>query len=529
MIRFFRGHAKEYDVRSLLNICLSISESCFIRNYLCRRLRAGGLQLMLCIMPALSPAQESSNTASLIMAERWSDAARAMLREAAAIAPTTGGLPEIQARAGYLDDALDTITRMYPNSQSWGYLELVRGTPNLNPEIRAQLVVQATAAARADGANNLLMFRAGQLAQLTVFHAQEGRSANAASLYAEALQTATRSLQDQANGGYRPVTQELRNATPGTVSEAMFEQVRALLPRVRASQDRTFACVDLAVAAERQSKPALANAFIACGLVEAKGLASAGQRASAETELGTVAVRTGFRHPVLEKPAKIKALREARDGRCEEAYAIATRQGQNLYVDAPQDVLSALVDDALSRGDMKCALYIAQRPKEPVGFVDAATWQRMADKQLARGERQQALVSYRKAGHTLTDGHIEYQRSEYDVRRALQLADSMRNAGLTRESTQLVMQTYGMLAKIYPRNIDGRLAAAIALAPALWRVGEFAAARQLLADACNGLATYDESGAGKIRKARLLVAAGDAAAQIATLSGGKTPHVGPQR
>lgn len=492
-----------------------------MRNYLCCRLHVAGLKLMLCIMPALSMAQGPSNAASLIMAERWSEAARAILREAAAVASSTGGLPEAQARAGYLGDALDTIAHLHPNSQSWGYLALVRGTPNLNPEMKEQLLVRAAAAARADVAHHLLMFRAGELAQLAVFHAQEGRTATAASLYAEALETATRSLQDQSNGGYRPVTQELRTATPGAVSEAMFEQVRVLLPSVRAAQERTFACVDLAVAAQRQGKPALADVFIACGLVESKGLANAGQRASAEEELGLVAVRTGLHHPALEKPAKVEALREARDGRCEEAYAIAARQGQNLYVNVAQDVLSALVDDALSRGDMNCALYIAERPRTSVGFVDAETWQRIADKQAARRESQLAAVSYRKAADVLTDGHVGYQRSEYDVRRALQLADAMLSAGLTTDSTQLVRQAHGMLVKIYPRNIDGRLAASIALAPALWRVGESAAAKQLLADACDRLAHYDESGTGKIRKAQYLVAAGDAAAQIATLSGPK--------
>ena len=490
-------------------------------NFLCCRLHTVGLQLMLCIMPALSMAEAPSNAASLIEADRWSEAARAILREAAAVAPSIVGLPEAQARAGYLDDALNTISQMHSNSQSWGYLRLVRGTPNLNPEMRAQLLVRAAAAARANVAHHLLMFRAGQLAQLAVFHAQEGRTAIAASLYAEALETATRSLQDQENSGYRPVTQELRNATPGAVSEAMFEQVRVMLPSVRASQDRTFACVDLAVAAQRQGKPALAAVFIACGLEESKGLASAGQRTSAEEELGLVAVRTGFHHPLLEKSAKVKALREVRDGRCEEAYAIAARQGQNLYVDFVQGVLSALLDDALSRGDMNCALYIAQRPKAPVGHVDAETWKRIAGKQVARGERQQAVVSYRKAAYALTDGHIGYQRSEYDVRGALDLADSMRSAGLTADSTQLVRQAHGMLVKIYPRNIDGRLAASIALAPALWRVGESAAAKQLLADAYDRVVRYDESDTGRIRKAQHLVAIGGAAAQIATLSGTK--------
>ena len=116
---------------------------------------------------------------ALILAERWSDAARAILRKAAAVDSGTVRLPAAQASAGYLDDALNTIAHMHPNSQSWGYLELVRGTPNLNPEARAQLLVRAAAAARADTAHHLLTFRARELAQQAVFHAQEGRTATA--------------------------------------------------------------------------------------------------------------------------------------------------------------------------------------------------------------------------------------------------------------------------------------------------------------------------------------------------------------
>jgi len=89
-----------------------------MRNYLCCKLHVVGLQLMLCIVPILSLAQEPSNAASLILAERWSDAARAILREAATVDFSTCRLPAAQVRAGYLDDALNTIAHMHPNSQS---------------------------------------------------------------------------------------------------------------------------------------------------------------------------------------------------------------------------------------------------------------------------------------------------------------------------------------------------------------------------------------------------------------------------
>lgn len=491
-----------------------------MRMSLSRRLRPY-LLLLLTWLPHLTAAQSSSDTAALVAAERWSEAARLLLRGATAIVPTTGGLPQALARAGFLGDALDTVARMHPNSQSWGYLELVRGISSLDPQMQAQLLDKAAQAARADGIGNRLMFRAGSLARLAMFHSQAGNTASATQLYAESLQTATLSLQDKDNSGYRPITAALLDAAPDAVPEAMFEQLRSLLPAVRDPQNRTFACVDLAVAAQRQRMPSLANAFIACGLVEAKALDRASQRDSAEERLGVVAVMTGFRHPKLEKFAKVKALREAREGRCDKAYAIAARQGQNLYVDFAQDLLSALVDDALVRGDMDCALYIAHRPLAPVGVINAAIWQRIADKQAARGERQQAFASYRSASYALTEGHTEYRRSEYDVRRALQLADTMRTAGLAAESTQLVRQAHGMLVKIFPRNIDGRLSASIALAPALWRIGETVAAKQLLADACGHLAHYDVSGTGRIRKAQHLAAAGDAAAQIAALSGAR--------
>lgn len=452
----------------------------------------------------------------MVSEDRWKDAARAMYRQAVEFYPNESGLPLSQARAGFLDDALDTVGRRYPNYRSAGYLEIVRDASTPPWEKETTLLEQAANAARADGPGYPPYFRSGDLTMLALHYAQQGKADTAADLYAEALDTASLGLDEKGNGGYRKITEVLRGAARGIVSDVMFEQLRPLLNNDRDPQNRTFACVDMAWAAERQGRHELAKAFIDCGIDASTRLNNRGQRDSALEQMGIVAVKAGLPTNGLDASAKVRALREAHAGNIERAYALVASQGENLYVDFAMDSYNAVVNDALARGDMATALHFAQRPLKPISWTNAATWQKIAEKQAERGEKQQAHESFRKAAAALLGQDMSYERYAAHVTRMLDLSVSMQLHGLEAEGKRLLLQAPPMLVKISPRRVDDRIEAAVATAQALWRIGMMEMAKQLLVDAYRDASAYDESSIGdRSTKARHLRIVGDTAVLFA--------------
>lgn len=452
--------------------------------------------------------------ARMVSEERWKDAARAMYLQAVELDPNESDLPSSQAKAGFFDDALDTVLRRYPNYRSHGYLDIVRNLPKQHREKETTLLELAANAARADAPGNLPTFRSGALTVLALHHEQQGRSDIAAALYAEALDAASFGLNEKDHDGYRNISEVLRRAEPGTVSNVMFIRLLTLLKNDRDPRTRTLVCIDLAWAAAQQGQRELVKDFVDCSIEAAASLNRRGQSSALE-KLGILAIKVGLPVKGLDASAKVRALRDARAGNVEQAYALAAGQGENLYVDFAEDLYKAVIDDALTRGDIVTALYFAQRPLKPISWINAAIWQKIAEKQAEFGHKQQAHDSFRKAAAILIDD-ASYERYADHVKRALDLGASMRRHDLESEGKQILLQVPPMLVKISPRRVDDRIEAAVATAQALWRAGMASTAKQLLADAYRDASAYDESRiAGRHSKARHLRTTGDTAALFA--------------
>ena len=86
-----------------------------------------------------------SNVESLIIGSNWKEASRAIFLEAKSANRFEWTIPTGQAKAGFLEDALDTIAGMHPNTQPGALLALVVDAPSISPEKKAELVQRALA------------------------------------------------------------------------------------------------------------------------------------------------------------------------------------------------------------------------------------------------------------------------------------------------------------------------------------------------------------------------------------------------
>lgn len=67
------------------------------------------------------------------------------------------------------------------------------------------------------------------------------------------------------------------------------------------------------------------------------------------------------------------------------ALAIASSLSQNLYVDHGQAAYKRIFDDAMMRGDLNTALYLAEHPVRLAKWTQADVWRQIAELQATRG------------------------------------------------------------------------------------------------------------------------------------------------
>ncbi|MCZ4328226.1 hypothetical protein O4H28_18290, partial [Brachybacterium paraconglomeratum] len=84
----------------------------------------------------------ASNAEALIARHDWHQAARAVLLEAGQEKNIDSSLPLVQARAGFVDDALKTIAGLYAGSQPYRLVEVAE-LPQVSAARREALLGQA--------------------------------------------------------------------------------------------------------------------------------------------------------------------------------------------------------------------------------------------------------------------------------------------------------------------------------------------------------------------------------------------------
>ncbi|HAY26543.1 MAG TPA: hypothetical protein DCY47_03320 [Candidatus Accumulibacter sp.] len=205
----------------------------------------------------------------------------------------------------------------------------------------------------------------------------------------------------------------------------------------------------------------------------------------------------------------IEAIREARAGNAQKSYAIISGLGQNLYVDHKGAAYEQVFSDAIRRGDLKTALYFAERPARQLSYQEVSVWQRLAEKQIEIGNRQSASDSYGKASLAL--GRINSSANIYlfDIQSVVRLGESMLQNGMKDEGRRTLLLVQPLLERISEKRIDDRAKASIAFSGALWRLGMQAEAKRLIQQAYFYAQSYDtKSLYGDMEKARLLASIG---------------------
>jgi hypothetical protein len=451
----------------------------------------------------------ASDIESLIARDRWKEATRAIYLEARDSDPNVYKLSSAQARAGFMDDALDTIETMYRSGRSSELLSLARDIPSIPPENKKDLVQRSLDAARWTSGNYV---KSGNLAELALFHSRQGLNLEAQSIFNEALFAANKGLEEEGNGGYQRITEAMKNAPPEAIKDWMFQEIRQHLDKAKDPLSRTFACVDLAATAARLGRRDLTSDFVECGVAESRKIDRPSPRESALQDLGLAAEKVGYWNRRLLLPPYALAIREAAGGNVQEAHSIVSRLRQNLYVDHGAEAYEKVFDDAIKRNDLRTAIYFAERPVRNIGANIAGAWQKIAEKQAEQGDNQMAAESYRKAAAALLEDRAEFHRYPFEVRRAIHLGESMRRNGMGDEGRRIILQVPPMIFKIRAQNIDGRIESITAASEAFWRLGMRVEAKKMLLEGYRSAHSYDVSRlGGKSQKARHLCAIGHTA------------------
>lgn len=451
-----------------------------------------------------------SNVESLIRGNNWKDASRAIFLEARSANKFEGAIPSGQAKAGFLDDALDTIAGMHANTQPSALVALVADVPSIPPTQAAEIVQRAFDTARKISGKHANYLKSGELARVALYYSRRGAESNARAVFEEALRAAESGITEEGSGGYQQVTFAMLQEPKGC-QDWMVLLVAKHLQREGKTANAAFAYRDMAQVAVRLTKNELASELIELGISAAKAIDQASMRKSALEGLASVAVEAGYTKWLPEKSPYTQAIQEARSGNPQKALAIAAGLSQNLYVDHGQQAHRSVFDDAVKRDDLNTAIYFAEHPVRPVSWVQANTWQQVAELQAKRGVQKDALNSYRRAAQAISNSP-EATRYFEEIKATVALAASLRQNGFEAEGQKATLDALAMLELIPERRTADRVKAATLIADSLWRYGMHSEAKQQILRAYSVASGYSDKNG--MEKARLLSGLGQVTSEF---------------
>jgi len=446
----------------------------------------------------------------LIAADRWKEAARLIFLEARATNKHEPTIVIGQAKAGFVEDALDTINATHIASRSWLLMSLVHEAPSLSTEKRDELLRHALDSARGKAVGKSPNYlKSGDLARIALYYSGKGAASDAKLIFSEAVIAAEKGLTEEGSGGFRQITELIRRAPTGEIKPWMLSVLQLSLNKTEDARNLAFACIDMVAVAARLESQDLMAPFVDCSTSAIAKIGVAPMKNSAIEALSKAKDEAGISNFAPSNSPFIEAIREARAGNAQKSYAIISGLGQNLYVDHKGAAYEQVFSDAIRRGDLKTALYFAERPARQLSYQEVSVWQRLAEKQIEIGNRQSASDSYGKASLAL--GRINSSANIYlfDIQSVVRLGESMLQNGMKDEGRRTLLLVQPLLERISEKRIDDRAKASIAFSGALWRLGMQAEAKRLIQQAYFYAQSYDtKSLYGDMEKARLLASIG---------------------
>ena len=249
-----------------------------------------------------------------------------------------------------------------------------------------------------------------------------------------------------------------------------------------------------------------ADPFIKCASIAISNIDKTKMQKLASKALAKVKEEIRHSDTSLSNWPSVESLHEARSGNTQKAYAIVSGLGQNFYVDHKSAAYEQVFNDALKRGDLKTAIFFAERPVRKMPHHEMSVWQKLAEKQTELGDHHSASESYRKASSYL-NGIISSRRIHlFDIKNILSLGDSIFRASMKEEGHRIILLAKSLIDRIPERRIDDRIKASIFVSESLWNSGIQEEAKKLIQQAYFYAHLYDKD--GKRQKARLLSAIG---------------------
>lgn len=459
--------------------------------------------------------QAPSNVESLISGNRWKEASRAMFLEAKSANKFEWSIPAGQAKAGFLDDALDTIAGMHPNTQPAALLALVADVPSIPPKHSFELVQRALDLARTMSGKSANYLKSGELAKVALFYSGHGAESDARAIFEEALSAAESGVTEEGSGGYKQVSEALVRSQNGSRGWMVVLAAKRL-QRQEKKADTAFAYRDLAQVAIRLDNTQLASELIMSGKAAARAISQDSIRKSALEGIANLEVEAGYTKGLPKSAPYTQAIQEARSGNPQRALAIASGLSHNLYVDYGQEAYWRILDDALKREDLNTAIYFAEHPVRPISWIQAHAWRQIAELQAKKGGKQDAAKSYLRALQAISNSPDAFRYLE-QVSATLTLGASMRQNGFEAEGRKITLDALLMIDLIPERRTDHRVRAATLVAETLWRDGMHSEAKQQILRAYRAASGYSDKNG--MEKARLLSGVGRATSTfIATSS-----------
>lgn len=468
---------------------------------------AYGLAMFCCSAIAKEPI---SDIDGLIAADRWKEATRLIFVEARATNKHEPSIVIGQAKAGFVEDALDTIKATHSASRSWLLMSLVHEAPSLSAEKRDELLGDALESARHKTVGKSPNYlKSGDLARIALYYSGKGAANDAQLIFSEAVTAAEKGITEEGSGGFRQITELIRRAPTGEIKPWMLSVLQLSLKKTDDARNLAFACIDMVAVAARLESHDLMASFVDCSNSAIAKISVAPMKKSAIEALSRAKDEAGNSTFTPSNSPFNEAIREARAGNAQKSYEIVSGLGQNLYVDHKGAAYEQVFSDAIRRGDLKTALYFAERPARQLSYQEVSVWQRLAEKQIESGNRQSASDSYGRASLAL--GRIDSSANIYlfDIQSAVRLGESMLQNGMKDEGRRTLRRVQPLLERISEKRIDDRVKASIAVSGALWRLGMQTEAKRLIQQAYFYAHSYDTKRLhGDMEKARLLASIG---------------------
>lgn len=452
----------------------------------------------------------------LMAANQWREAAKIVFLEAKRINPHDSRIAIAQAKAGLIDDALESVNELYPDARSSALLSIVRNSPILSFQKEQQLLQQALYWGRRNSDKPYTDgFKSGELASIALYYSAKGMEDKAKLTFAEAINDAQSGLMADDSSGFRRITDLLRKAPVKQVKSWMLSDIYNALIHDTDSLNRAFGCIDMVAVSARLKNRGLMNKFTDCANSAIRQIEHARRKNNAIEALGLSQIEMkGFVLPPSTSPI-LEAIRHARSGQIEKSYEMISGFGENLYVSHKSYAYGLIFDDAIKRGDLHTAQYFAQRGD---GDTQISIWQSLAEKQFELKSQSAAVKSYTKALTAAKTLNVATDVNLFNIHSLVRLGQSLIQHGMKEEGYKTLTIARSSIDKISPMNMEDRVLASIAVSDAFWHNGWKRGANDLIRQAYFDAHSYDTTQPfGEMRKLDLLVSIGESIGGYTTL------------